>query len=120
MKGGSDIKKVKLKFIGTGIGSCYQASVIIYDKSGNIVFQGKTYNGKLTLYLKNNSAYRLVALLYGKLVKNVFYVNNSNEKYIFYFKQNKPPYFRTITFFLKDANYDNLPIMKGEMVLWKK
>ena len=113
-------KKVILKFIGTGIGKYYQAYVEIYNKQGDIVFFGKTYNGIVELYLENKSVYKIVALLRGRIIRNVFYVNDYDEKYVFWFKNIIRNNGRTITFFLKDANYNNLPIEKGEMFLWQK
>ena len=124
MKGGSDMKKVVLRFIGTGVGNKCQAYTRVYDKCGKIIFEGKTYDGYLTLYLEKNAVYRLFALSYGDAVINVFYVNNSDEKYIFYFRRSlrkyDNPYPKPITFLLSDVNYYNLPIEKGEMVLWQK
>lgn len=116
------MKKVILKFVGTGFKNNLQAKVFIYDKNKNIVFEGKTYNGYLILCLNNNSVYKLVALSYGQIIRNVFYVNNNYEKYVFYFKRSlrSEASTRTITFLLKDANYNNLPVEKGEIILWQK
>ena len=122
MKGGSKIKKVILKFIGTGINVFYQADVCIYDKCGNLVYEGKTYNRKLIICLKKNEVYRLVAKSYGEAIINAFYVNEKDEEYVFFFKRGifKSNNLRTITFLLTDANYGNLQIEKGEMILWQK
>ena len=120
MKGGSVRKKVILKFIGTGINNNYQACVKIYDRYKNIIYQGKSYNGKLVLYLENNSAYSIIATSYGRLIRNAFYVGGCDDVYVFSFASNKEINLKTVTFLLRDANYDDLHIKKGEMFLWQK
>ena len=116
------IQKVVLKFIGTGIEDNYQACVKIYDTYGNLLYNQKTYNGELVLYLEKGQVYKVSASCYGEFLKKVFYVNEDNKKYVFYFNRSLQniPLLRTITFFWNDANYENLPIEKGEIILWKK
>ena len=116
MKGGRMKEKVVLKFIGTGINDKYQACVRIYNHSGELLYNKETYNGKLILYFNKSQAYRLVAISNGDIIRNVFYVNNYNCEYIFYFKRILKKE-RTITFLLKDVNYDNLPIGSATLTL---
>ena len=68
MKGGGDIKKVILIFVGTGIYDNYQACVNIYDTCGNLLYKKKTYNRKVTLYLKENTVYKLFATSNGEVL----------------------------------------------------
>ena len=112
------IKKVILKFIGTGIKDKYQACVNIYDTCGNKIHENKTYNGKLVLNLEENTVYKLVAKSYNEEIRTAFYVTEKRKKYIFFF--NRSIVRRTITFLLTDANYYNLPIEKGDMFLWQQ
>lgn len=116
------MQKVILKFIGTGVGNNYQACVKIYDTYGNILYQEETYNGEVVLCLEKGKVYKVIASSYGDFIRNVFYVNGYDEKYIFYFNRalQRMPLLKTITFFLSDANYQDLPIEKGEIILWQK
>ena len=115
------MKKIIIRFLGLGVGDKYQACVRIYDTCNNLLCEGKTCNGKLELCLEENQMYKLYAIFMGEDMNKTFYVTNSNN--IFNFVFNKliitcP--LRTITFLLTDANYTNLPIEKGKMVLWQK
>ena len=112
------IKKIILNFIGTGLYNNYQACVSIYDKCNNLLYYKKTYNGKLVLELKENNTYTLIAKLNNEIINTSFYTNKTN--YIFIFNNSIINKSRTITFLLKDANYSNLPIEKGEIILWQK
>ena len=120
-----NIKNVILNFIGTGIKDQYQADVYIFDCSNNLLYQRRTYNGKIFLCLKENMVYNIIAKSYNNVIKAVFYIKKNKNEYIFFFnrcfiKENDNSNLRTITFLLTDANYNNLPIEKGEMVLWPK
>lgn len=115
------MKKIILKFIGTGIGDKYQACVNIYDTYGNLILKKKTYNGILDINLKENIVYKLVATSCTDTIKTSFYVNKCSKEYIFIFSRSiLSSGLRTITFLLEDANYNNLPIEKGEIILWQK
>lgn len=113
------IKDVILKFIGTGIDDYYQACVFIYDMDGKLLYQKKTYNGEVRLCLDVGTLYKVVAISYGEVIKRVFYVRDNKSKYIFLFQRSIFGE-RTITFLLTDANYNNLPIEKGEIFLCQK
>lgn len=122
MKGGSKIKKVVLQFIGTGIKNEFQAYVKIYDTCGNLLYQKNTYNGELIVNLEENKAYNLVAISYDEKIEVFFYITKNKRKYTFVFARSiyERSAIRTITFLLTDANYNNLPIEKGEIILWQK
>lgn len=114
------VKKLKLNFIGTGLKDKYQALVYIYDAYGNLVYKKKTYDGVLTLHLRKNHVYKLVATSCGDTIYSSFYTNKS--KYCFVFNRSilRVNNARTITFLLTDFYYKNLPIEKGEMYLWQR
>lgn len=110
------MKQIKLIFIGLGYNSINQAYIRIYDSNNNLVFNGITYNNELSLCLKKCNVYRLIAITSSIKLVTSFYVN-SNYKYIFNLNgiNNNP-----ITFKLTDFNYKNLPIERGELLLWQK
>lgn len=112
------IKKVTFIFIGTGINNKYQACVYIYDSCNRLVYKGKTKNGKLVLYLKKHEVYKLKAISLGEMIYTNFITTRS--KYVFVFNRSIYIPSRTITFLLTDANYNNLPIEKGEIILWQR
>ena len=115
------MKKILIKFLGLGIDDKYQACVRIYDICNNLICENKTYNGKLELCLEENKLYKLQAIFMGMEINKSFYVTNSNN--VFSFTFNKliiTCLSRTVTFLLTDANYTNLPIEKGKMILWQK
>lgn len=103
---------VILKFLGTGCNYCHQAKVKIYDDN-NIIYNCFSYNGKIKANLKKGNVYKVEASLHNyKLVTSIFVCNQ--DIFIFNLNQND---IRTITFQLTDYNYNNLPIMKGEIML---
>ena len=118
-----NIKKVKLIFIGAGICEKYEACVSIYNECGKLVFKGKTKKGKITLNLRKKEVYKLIAKSCGETIYGAFYVKDCKDKYVFVFQRGiiniETPEERTITFLLTDLNY-NLPIEKGEIVLWQR
>ena len=118
MKGGSSI--VTLKFIGTGVASNMQACVKIYDINDNQLYEKETFNGELKVSLERNKVYRLFAISHNNTINAAFYVSENKKKYVFIFQRSIYNNLRTITFLLKDANYSNLPIGEGELVIWQK
>ena len=112
------MKKILLKFNSLGLENYFQAYVKIYDKNNNLIYEGKTYNGELSVCLKKCQAYSLSANLYGLSLLSSFYVNN-NDVYLFSFNSFNNET-NTITFLLTDSNYSNLPIERGELLLWQR
>ncbi len=106
-----NIYNVILNIIGLGIYEYYQADIDIYDDD-NLVYRGKTYNGKLYINLVEGNVYKLVATTYNNKLISSFYVLKGQNEYRFILN-NLTKKIRTITFHLKDANYYNLPIQKG-------
>ena len=108
-----------LNFLGLGYNNINQADVFVYDNSNNLVYNKKTYNNKLNICLEKNKVYRVVAKSLEDTIDTIIYINNNY--YCFRFKRsiihiNNNP----ITFLLTDYHYDNLPIERGEIVLWLK
>ena len=106
-------------FNGTGIGDYLQAKVEVYDLLNNKVYEGITKNGRLKLKIRNRKFYSIRATLLKETIKQTIYVNNCN-KFIFTFRRATININRTTTFILTDSNYRNLPIAKGEILLWQK
>ena len=104
------MNNITLKFLGTGYGNCNQVDVKIYDKNNNLIYYGNSFNGIIKLCLKKNSVYLIKATSLNNVLITTFYVDNC-EYFIFDLN------YRIITFQLTDYNYDNLPIMKGEILL---
>lgn len=109
--------KVKLKFNGLGINNKNQANILIYDNFGNLIYNGQTYNGILNICLNENCVYHLIANSCSDKIDTYFYVNN--YEYIFNFKRSLIKQNNSITLLLTDYYY-NLPIEKGELILWQK
>ena len=102
------MQKVFLYFMGTGYLDYYQANIEIYNACNELVFKGKTFNGKIEVLLEEKKVYCLRASLGNYIMGIPFYVNRDHYFFSFSKLQNKP-----ITFLLTDYYYDNLPIMKG-------
>ena len=114
MKGDGNIKT--LKFIGTGYNDKNQATVKIYNNNKKI-FEGTTYNGIIKIDLKENELYKIKATFLNETIKTNLYITKKC-KYTFIFTHAiyNP---RTITISLVDLYY-NLPIEKGEIILWQR
>ena len=106
----------KLKFYGLGYNDINQAYIKIYDKN-SLIYCGKTYNNELKVDLKECKIYKLIAKSNSEILTAYFYVTDRYE-YSFVFNSiiyiNNP-----ITFLLTDYYYNNLPIERGEIILWK-
>jgi hypothetical protein len=46
--------------------------------------------------------------------------NNMTIQYFVFNKLSESPMYRRITFTLSDAKFENMPIQKGEIILWQK
>lgn len=116
------MKEVNIKFYGVGYNRAYQASVVIYDDSNRKVFNGVTYNGEIKVCLRKEPVYRLVSSFMNDCIDTNIYIGN-NCCYCFRFRnsiivENNDS--NQVTFFLTDYYYDNLPIERGEIILWPK
>ncbi len=118
------MQNIILRFYGLGYDNINQANVLIYDKNNCLIVNKKTYNNKLNLCLKTNQKYKLIAKSNFGTINTYFYVNNYLNTYSFIFNyalinQN---YKRSsiITFLLTDYYYNNLPIERGNLLLWQR
>lgn len=101
------MKSIILKFInGRGI----NLHVKIFDKN-KCILSCITDDGKTDVKLRVKHKYLLVVNSCFYNFSIYFYVDNKNNKYIFPLS-----YSRIITFYLRDSNYLNLPIRKGEII----
>ena len=112
---GDGYMKVILKFLGVGIKNEYQANVKIYCNEKEIV-ESKTYNGEICLTLDKNKIYKLKATFLNNAINTYFYTNSN--LFIFKFITNEIMN-RTIILSLTDYYY-NIPIEKGEIILWQR
>ena len=110
--------EIKIKFYGLGYDDICQANVSIYD-GYNLVYNGTTYNNELEICLKECKKYKLVATSCGETIIRYFYVSEMYE-YIFFFSRSILKTNGPITFILTDYYYDNLPIERGNIILWQR
>lgn len=110
--------------------NCYMCSsldnviyhICIYDEDDNIVYEKNT-NKKLIFNPKHNGIFKVIASIdnkYNSYIKRKTLIFNSNHtkniNIIFHKKYiNKPK-----IIYFTDKNYKNMPIMKGEIILWQK
>lgn len=115
------MKNVILQWKGLGYLDVFQATINIYDSNHCFLFSSKTYNGCLEVCLKTDTIYQIVAISQNEVVIQSIYLDKNRDCYQFYFPrslyQNNS---RKITFHVTDFYYKNLPIEKGEMILWPK
>ena len=110
---GDDRIKIILKFVGAGVKNNYQVDVKVYGNNEKII-DTKTYNGEICVILEKNKVYRLEYSFLN--IKKIIYFYTNSNKYIFNLNQNS---ISIITFSLKDYYY-NIPIEKGEIILWQR
>ena len=110
------MKNVKLKFYGLGYNEYFQATICIYDDN-KLIYDGQTYNGLLCICLGQNKKYKIIAKSLNEALIRYIYVDNIDNYYFFFNRSliNTMP----ITFTLKDYYY-NLPIERGELILWQR
>lgn len=117
------LEKINLIFPGLGYSNINQALIYIYDNDGNLLHETNTYNGRISICLKEKRIYKIKAVSQYERLNNVIYINN-NENYILPFSSSyvcsNVNNDNTITFLLTDLNYANLPIEKGTIILWQE
>ena len=111
------MKKIKIKFYGLGYNDKYQAYLKIYDNKDNLIFEGKTYNSEIDVLLKPCLLYKMSIKTYNENFKIYFYTNQ--DEFAIFLMNNIINISRTITFLLTDYYY-NLPIERGDLILWQK
>lgn len=111
------MKGIKLKFIGLGCGNYLQANVKIYDSDCNLIYDDRTYNGQISILLNVDQCYKVIAYCCYGYINVWFYVDKNRDCYKFCFNTVED---NSITFLLTDYYYSNLPIEKGEIILWQR
>lgn len=104
-----------LKFIGAGYSNNYQVKIKIYEKN-KLILKCTTYNGEIKVPLEENKIYKIKTQFQNQ-IKNITLYVSKQCKYVFILPTaiiNR----RTITFTLVDEYY-NLPIERGEIILWQ-
>jgi len=105
------MKNIFLHFLDAGYKENYQYNVLVYDKE-MLLYDERTYNGKVKLCLKPNKSYKLVVKSFRGFMTKTIYVNDKTNNIVLFYNKKRP-----ITFILTDANYPNLLIVKGEIFL---
>ena len=113
------MKKVKLIFKNVGLKKNNQVYVKIYDNRCNLVYEGYTFDGEIDISLRKDRAYNMIAKFYNNSIVTVFYVGNGFNKYIFNFNYINNEN-NNVTFLLTDFYYTNLPIERGDIILWQR
>lgn len=98
------MKKVRLKFFNAN-----KVYIKILDHD-YLVYEGLICN-EIELCLEEYKVYKIIAISNNTKLVTSFYVN---DNYNYYFSFN-----RFIIFLLRDYYY-NLPIERGELILWQK
>lgn len=110
------MKNIKFKFIDAGINNSFQYDVKLFDINDNLLYENATYNGEICFNLNEYCCYKIYAKsIKGTICKSIYI--SPYRSTIFLWNEilkNNP---KLITFILTDANYNNLPIMKGEIKL---
>lgn len=119
LEGDGNIKNICLKFHGLGYGNSYQCLVRVYDVGGNLINQGFTYDGMINFNLCVNQGYRISAIFLNEIINEYFYVSSLHDCYTFAFPH-VIVMMKTVNFLLTDYYYDNLPIERGNILLWQK
>ena len=113
------MRNVNIRILGTGINNICQACVSIYNSCGDLVYEGLTCNGCISVNLKMYVGYIIIIKSYTGIRRDVFYVDACTGCYAFStYEQNRQEE-NEVTFLLTDLNYENLPIEKGEIILWQ-
>lgn len=107
---GDNLKDIIIEILGFGF--CHEANITIWNSNQELVYVGKTFFGKIKVALKAKSIYLLSVCSVRGNLQIPFYVDCKRKYYYFGY-----PVERFITFQLMDANYLNLPIEKGEIIV---
>ena len=88
----------------------------IYDEYNNLIFEGYTYNIILEINLYFNKIYKIEAIFLNERIQKTIYINNN----IYVIPFSTGFNISKSSFLLTDYYYDNLPIERGEIILWPK
>lgn len=108
------MKNITIQILGVGF--CDEVKVSIWNSQHECIFDGKTNFGKISVALDTKNIYLLSVNSHRGYFQIPFYVDCKRDCYYFEWPMRRPIE-RIITFQLTDANYMNLPIEKGEIIV---
>jgi len=109
------MKNIKLKFIDAGINDSFQYDIKVFDINDKLLYEGTTYNGEICLMLTVNHCYKVFAKSCNHTICKSIYISSSRNTILLWSEKYK--IIKPVTFILTDANYNNLCISKGEIIL---
>lgn len=111
---GDNVREITIQILGLGL--CHEGCVSIRDSHGKLLCESKTVFGRIKVSLKPKNIYLLSFHSFRGVFRIPFYVDCKRDCYYFEWPMRRPIE-RIITFQLTDANYMNLPIEKGEIIV---
>lgn len=101
----------------------YVYNIHIYDSKQQLIYCDSHSNGHVH-FNATNGLYQIqiqpVGRIYPRIVcKYIYVLTGSCNSFYFFFRKNLFRK-RKITFWVTDKNYQDLPIEKGEMILWHR
>ena len=105
------MKDIIIHIIGLGLCDDLEANISIFNSSFDKIYEGRTLGGSVCVSLAVKNVYLLSVCSPRGCFQIVFYVDCKRDCYCFSYPMN-----RILTFRLTDANYDNLPIERGEII----
>lgn len=108
-----------IRVLGLGYKDIYQAYIEVYCNN-QLIDEKETNNGQIKVCLKNGNVYELKITINNILYKRNVYVTDDIDIYdiILFSNYINNIITRNITFLLTDLNYENLPIERGNLILW--
>lgn len=97
--------------------------IYVYNINNNIIVDGYTNNlGNIKIEFPHDGIYKVHIINSKNGNKNciVILINKNFPSELFIVNEVKRNSSRSIHLILTDKNYKNLPIMKGEIILWQK
>lgn len=116
MKGDDIIKNITIKVLGLGNNKNIQAKIYIYSNN-KCIYECITNNAVINIELCNNEVYKIKAILLNQKIEKIIFINNYTNIYYLTFNLFKQ---QNNTFLLLKDYYYNLPIERGELILWQK
>ena len=110
------MRKIVIQFMGMGVCDKCQAKVTVFDLNGCKVTSGYTKCGRFVFCGKDRVFYKIKYTINGITNFKTIYANSNYYPIMYQGIISSRP----IAFLLTDDYYANLPIKKGEMMLWQK
>lgn len=105
------MKDIMIHINGLCLYDNLEANVSIFNSSCESIYEGKTRNGSICVSIEVKNIYLISVSSPRGRFQVAFYVDCKRNCYCFSYPIN-----HIITFQLTDANYDNLPIERGEII----